>query len=122
MSSISKSLLLFVLNWADAQLTIIWIRMNVATEGNALMAFLLDLGEGPFLGFKLVVGAFAAYILYRFANRTIAQRGMKIVLGLYIALMGIHTITGLSALGWSGPETAIAYVGDLPRIFFAFFS
>ena len=122
MSSISKSLLLFALNWADAQLTIIWIRMNVASEGNALMAFLLEFGEGPFLGFKLVVGAFAAYILYRFANRTIARRGMKLVLGLYIALMAIHTITGLSALGWSGPETAIAYVGDLPGIFLAFFS
>ena len=121
MSTISKSLLLFALNWADAQLTILWIRMEVATEGNALMAFLLEFGEAPFLGFKLMVGAFAAYVLYRFANHSIAKRGMKIALGLYVALMAIHTATGLSALGWSGPETAVGYIGELPRVVLAFF-
>lgn len=122
MSTISKSLLLFALNWADAQLTILWIRMDVATEGNALMAFLLEFGEAPFMGFKLLVGAFAAYVLYRFANRSIAKRGMKIVLSLYVALMAIHTATGLSALGWHGPETAVAYIGQLQHVVFAFLS
>ena len=42
MGALSKSLLLFSLNWLDAQLTLIWVRLNVATEGNALMARLLE--------------------------------------------------------------------------------
>ena len=32
MSVFSKSLLLFLLNWLDAQLTILWVRGGVATE------------------------------------------------------------------------------------------
>ena len=42
MGPLSKSLLLFTLNWLDGQLTLLWIRMNVATEGNAIMAGLLE--------------------------------------------------------------------------------
>lgn len=121
-SSLSKSLLLFALNWVDAHLTIIWIRMNVATEGNVLMARLLDLGEAPFLSVKLTVGAFSAYILYRFAHLPIAKRGMKLVLGLYFALLAVHTATGLSALGWKTPERVLAYVATLPSSFFGLLS
>ena len=60
MGALSKSLLLFSLNWLDAQLTLIWVRLNVATEGNALMARLLEHGELSFLSIKLVIGAAAA--------------------------------------------------------------
>ena len=42
--TLSKSLLLFTMNWLDAQLTLVWIRLNVATEGNALMARVLQHG------------------------------------------------------------------------------
>src|SRR3712207_7389179 len=55
-SAFSKSLLLFLLNWLDAQLTILWVRGGHATEGNGLMAYLLDLGNAPFLCTKLLVG------------------------------------------------------------------
>jgi len=112
---LSKSLLLFTLNWLDAQLTLVWIRMNVATEGNGLMARILEFGEVPFIGVKLVIGAFAAYILYRCAHLRIARHGMTLVLTVYFALMLIHVATGCSALGWHGPETLVAYVGHLPR-------
>ena len=74
------------MNWLDAQLTILWLRLNVATEGNAFMAALLNHGETSFLSFKLLIGALAAYVLYRFAEIPIARRGMKVVLGVYIAL------------------------------------
>ena len=48
MHTLYKSLLLFAMNWLDAQLTILWVRLNVASEGNALMASLLNVGEAPF--------------------------------------------------------------------------
>ena len=68
MGALTKALLLFALNWLDAQLTILWVRMNVATEGNALMAALLDHSETSFLSVKLAIGALAGYTLYRFAE------------------------------------------------------
>jgi hypothetical protein len=120
--ALSKSLLLFAMNWLDGQLTILWIRLNVANEGNGIMARLLNHGEAPFLSVKLAVGAFAAYVLYRCAHMPIARRGMKVVLVMYLALMLVHVATGFSALGWHAPETVLAYFGSLPRAFLAFFS
>ena len=121
MSAFAKSLLLFSLNWLDAQLTLIWIRSNVATEGNGLMARLLELGDAPFILVKLAVGAFAAYILYRCSRYKLAQRGMTVVLGLYLGLMVVHAATGASALGWDVSEKFIAYLGNLPNSVLALF-
>ena len=119
MGTLYKSLLLFAMNWLDAQLTILWVRLDVATEGNGLMARILSLGEAPFLGVKLAVGAFAAYVLYRCAHLPLARRGLRLVLGVYVALMMIHVATGFSALGWQAPGTVIAYFGSLPAAFLA---
>lgn len=104
MSTLSKSTLLFLLNWLDAQLTVLWVRGGVATEGNGLMAYLLDLGNAPFLSTKLAVGALVAYTLYRFSHLVLARRGLHFVLALYLALMGVHAATGAAALGWQPPE------------------
>jgi hypothetical protein len=112
--TLSKSLLLFGLNWLDAQLTLLWVNLNVATEGNALMARVLAHGEMSFLGFKLAIGAFAAYILYRCSHLPLARRGLTATLAVYIGLMVIHAATGCFALGWQGPVQVLAYVGSLP--------
>ena len=122
MSALSKSLLLFTLNWLDAQLTLVWIRLDVATEGNGLMARVLTLGEVPFIGVKLLIGAFAAYILYRCARLPIARYGMTLVLIIYFALMGIHAATGCVALGWNGPVTFVAFLGQVPKAVAGLFS
>jgi hypothetical protein len=122
MSALSQSLLLFVLNAVDAQLTLFWVRANLATEGNGLMARLLELGDGPFLGLKLLIGAFAAYVLYRCSYKPLARHGLKAVLGLYFALMFVHAATGLSALGWHGPEALVAFLSNLPHVALALFS
>ena len=103
MSALAKSLFLFALNWIDAQLTLLWVRSNIASEGNGLMNQLIQLGDTPFLLVKLAIGAFAAYVLYRCAHLTIARRGMQLVLGIYFGLMFVHAATGMSALGWSQP-------------------
>lgn len=122
MPVLSKALLLFVMNWLDAQLTILWVRLNIATEGNGLMASLLNQGEAPFLFVKLAIGALTGYTLYRFAEIPIARRGMKLVLGIYIALMVVHLATGFSAFGWHAPATVFAYFISLPGAFLASFS
>ena len=110
MSAFAKSLLLFLLNWLDAQLTILWVRAGVATEGNGLMAYLLDLGNAPFLLTKLAVGGLVAYTLYRFSDVALARRGLGLALGLYLALMLVHAATGASALGWRPPDALIAFI------------
>ena len=110
MSAFSKSLLLFFLNWLDAQLTILWVRGGVATEGNGLMAFLLNHGNAPFLAAKIAVGALVAYTLYRFSHVALARRGLHFVLCLYLMLMFVHAVTGASALGWQPPDALIAFL------------
>ena len=114
MSALTKCLLLFLLNWLDAQLTIVWVRNGLATEGNGLMAYLLDAGNAPFLATKIVVGAGVAFVLYRWSHIALASRGLKLVLGLYCALMFVHAATGISALGHPQTDAAIAYVISLP--------
>jgi hypothetical protein len=120
--ALSKAILLFALNWLDAQLTILWVRLNVATEGNAFMAHLLSHSEGSFLSVKLLIGGLAAYTLYRFAEIRVARRGMKLVLGIYLFLMFVHVATGFSALGWHAPVTVLTYFASLPKTFFALFA
>ncbi|HEX8072607.1 MAG TPA: DUF5658 family protein [Pyrinomonadaceae bacterium] len=105
----TKCLLLFLLNWLDAQLTIIWVRAELATEGNGLMSRLLEAGNVPFLATKLLVGASVAYVLYRFAHLPLARHGLTFVLGLYVCLMFVHAATGLSAAGAPVPD-ALAYI------------
>jgi hypothetical protein len=117
-----KALLLFAMNWLDAQLTILWLRLNIATEGNGIMASLLNHGEASFLSVKLVIGGLSAYILYRFAEIPVARRGMKVVLGIYLALMVVHAVTGFSALGWQAPATVLSYFVSIPEAFVASFS
>lgn len=116
MGTLSKALLLFAMNWLDAQLTILWVRLNVATEGNGLMATLLNRSEASFLSVKLLIGGLSAYVLYRFAEVPIARRGMKVVLGIYLGLMVVHTVTGFSALGWEAPVTVLSYFAALPGV------
>ncbi|HWS98820.1 MAG TPA: DUF5658 family protein [Pyrinomonadaceae bacterium] len=122
MSVLAKSILLFCLNWLDAQLTVFWVRGGVATEGNGLMARLLELGDAPFILVKLAVGGLAAYTLYRCSRYKLARRGLSLVLGLYLALMLVHAATGMTALGWEAPEKIVAFVCNLPNNLLALFS
>ncbi|MDQ3820074.1 MAG: DUF5658 family protein [Acidobacteriota bacterium] len=122
MSVLAKCILLFFLNLMDANLTLLWVRAGAATEGNGLMARLIDMGAGPFLVVKVLVGAFSAYVLYRFSRYKVARGGLTLVLGLYLTLMVVHAATGLSALGWQEPEKFIAYLSNLPNNLIALFN
>ncbi len=92
--------LLFTLNFFDAVLTLYWVRNGFASEGNELMARLLDIGDLPFLAVKIAVGAAAAVVLWRWKNLRLARYGLALALCLYVGLMGIHFVTGLSAFGF----------------------
>lgn len=96
----TQTLLLFALNLLDAVLTIHWVRNGFATEGNQLMATLLDIGNFPFLAVKIAVGAVASVVLWRWGNFKIAKYGLAVTLVLYIGLMGVHAFTGLAAYGF----------------------
>ena len=100
MQLFAPAFLLFALNLLDALLTIVWVRSGVATESNQLMASLLDIGNGPFLGVKVAIGAVAAIVLFKWGNRPVARYGLAVALAVYIGLMGIHLFTGLSAFGY----------------------
>ncbi len=115
MSALTKSLALFALNWIDAQLTLLWVRNGIASEGNGLMDWLLKIGDGPFLIAKLAVGAFAAYVFYRCAHLPLARRGLQIALGVYCILMIAHVATGISALGWHTPLAVVTYLTNVPH-------
>src|SRR5712692_2042380 len=122
MGALGKSVVLFVLNWPDGQLTLLWVHSHIATEGNGVMSELLKVGDGPFMLVKLAVGAFAAYTLYRCSHLPLARRGMQLVLTIYVALMLAHAATGMSALGWSEPLAMITYVTNAPYALLTLFS
>jgi hypothetical protein len=94
------TILLFALNFFDAILTIYWVRNGFASEGNQLMAGLLDMGNAPFLLVKVAVGAIAAIVLWRWRDLRIARYGLTLALIVYVGLMGVHFVTGLSAFGY----------------------
>jgi len=116
-----QALLLFSLNFLDAVMTIYWVHNGFASEGNQLMASLLDAGYIPFLAVKLAVGAAAATVLWHWSNLRLAKFGLTFALIAYIGLMGVHFLTGLSAFGFIS-ETAINNFSDWSNTLFAFLS
>ena len=100
MQFLIQAFLLFALNFLDAVLTIYWVRNGFASEGNQLMAGLLDAGDAPFLAVKVAVGAVAAIVFWRWRNLRLAKYGLTLALCIYVVLMGVHLFTGLSAFGF----------------------
>ena len=120
MQLLAPTFLLFALNLLDALLTVVWVRTGVATEGNQLMASLLDVGDGTFLTAKIAIGAVTAIVLFRWGNRPLAKYGLAIALAVYIGLMGIHLLTGLSAIGYVS-NTAVDRIVAIPAQFVGLF-
>ncbi len=115
-----QTILLFSLNFLDAVFTIYWVRHGLATEGNQLMAGLLDLGNVPFLAVKTMIGGIAAFVLWRWGNLRLAQIGLSVALAIYIGLMGVHLFTGLSACGLIS-ESFLRDVSDFSGDYLALF-
>ena len=86
------------------------------------MTSILSHGPLPFLTFKLLIGGFAAYTLYRCSHLSLAKHGLTVVLVIYLALMVIHAATGCAALGWQGPLLFIGFLAHLPLVIASLFS
>lgn len=110
---------LFMLNLFDAFLTIYWVRNGYASEGNIIMAGLLDMGNTPFLAVKLGMGAIAAAVLLRWKNLRIAQYGLGLALIIYTGVMAVHFLTGLSAFGYLSEATINNYAEWTNKFFAA---
>lgn len=119
MQMLRPTFLLFTLNFFDAVLTIYWVRNGFASEGNQLMARLLDIGDLPFLAVKAAVGAVAAFVLWRWENLRLARYGLALALSVYTGLMGVHFLTGLSAFGFIS-DNALRDFSALASNLFAF--
>ena len=115
-----QAFFLFTLNFFDAVMTIYWVHYGFASEGNQLMAGLLEIGYMPFLTVKLLVGAVAAGVLWRWRNLPLAKYGLTFVLAIYISLMGVHFVTGLSAFGFIS-DALLNDFTHFSHAFFAFF-
>jgi hypothetical protein len=114
------TILLFALNFIDAVLTIYWVRNGFASEGNQIMAYFLDMGNAPFLAVKIAVGAAAALVLWHWRYLRIAKLGLSLALAVYVGLMGIHFVTGLSAFGYLS-DAFLADLSRWSRVVLAFF-
>jgi hypothetical protein len=119
MHLLNQIVLLFGLNLLDALLTIFWVRSGVATEGNQLMAELLNVGNFPFLVVKVAMGAVTAVVLFRYANSRLAKYGLTVSLAIYFGLMAVHLFTGLNAFGLMS-ENDLHYLAELPVRLLAF--
>jgi Domain of unknown function (DUF5658) len=118
MALLNQIALLFGLNLLDALLTVLWVRNGVATEGNQLMAELLNIGNFPFLAVKIAIGAVTATVLVRYSDKPMARYGLTASLGVYLGLMFIHAFTGLSAFGYVS-NNFLQRLGDIPAHIFA---
>ena len=92
--------ILFALNIIDAIVTIIWIRSGVATEGNYLMASVLDFGEVPFFAVKLGIGIVTCGVLLYGSEYRLARVGSRIALTAYSFAIVSHILTGFAASGY----------------------
>jgi hypothetical protein len=87
-----------ILNIGDAVLTSWWVATGWATEANPLMNRVLELGIGPFLFTKALVGMFAVVILKAHQNRLISKIGLAAILIAYLGVLGVHLSHGAHRL------------------------
>lgn len=103
-----------ILNIGDAVLTSWWIATGWATEANPLMNRVLELGIGPFLFTKAMVGMIAVMILKTHRAHLLSRVGIVAILLAYVAVMGHHISHGAQRLS---EGTMIASIDDIEADF-----
>ena len=99
-----------ILNIGDAVLTSWWVATGWATEANPLMNRVLELGIGPFLFTKAVIGMTAVMILKAHRKHLLSRIGLVAILLAYVMVMGHHLAHGAQRLRQG---TMIASVDDV---------
>jgi len=115
-----QAFLLFTLNFLDAVLTLFWVDNGYASEGNQLMASILDFGYIPFLLVKIGIGAIAAIVISHWGNLPVAKYGLSFALTVYVGVMGVHFLTGLSAFGLLSDAQVYEFAAWSQKVFVSF--
>lgn len=93
-------LAIFLLNVADAFMTMLWLHRG-GREANPIMEFFLDIGPAAFLAQKCVVVGFWLILLLVHKNFRFAKIGLYASLAVYSLLLIVHF--GIIALGIEPP-------------------
>jgi hypothetical protein len=104
-------LAIFLLNVADAFMTMRWLHRG-GHEANPVMEFFLDVGPAAFLAQKCLVVGFWLILLLVHKNFRFAKIGLYASLAVYSLLLIVHF--GIVALGIEPPRRDAAY-GDEPH-------
>ncbi len=86
---------LFALNAVDALMTLLAVRLGVATEANPIMAAALEVGEPMFLASKMIIVGLGCLVLWLARRRRIAQIGACVCVAAYSAIALVHVWTGV---------------------------
>ena len=78
---------ILLLSYVDAYLTLVLVKTNIIVEVNPSMAFHLEQGVMPFILNKFFLTAGSLIILCLFQNNSIAKKGLKFILTVYIAII-----------------------------------
>lgn len=83
---------ILLLSLTDLILTILWIEIGIAIEGNPLMAVLIDHGGYPlFAAVKLALVGAGVWVMDRFWHKDLAEWGAWISMIIYAGICGYHT-------------------------------
>jgi hypothetical protein len=83
-------ILIFLMNIIDLCFTLYWINIEVATEANPLLNFLLTLGLGYFISFKILISSIGLIILNKYKYLALAKQGIYLTFGYYLVLIIYH--------------------------------
>ena len=79
-----------VLNGLDAILTMIWVYLGLAKEGNPLMEILVTDAPVAFVLAKVTLVSLGLLLLWRYRNRPLAVLGLFVAFGAYYGIALIH--------------------------------
>ena len=101
-----KSLLVFIFiaNFLDASLTMIWLEHHIAHEANPLMARLYNYSPTAFVLFKNIIVLLAIAGLYRMANRMLARVLIIPVAVIYFYVLALHAAGAAGFLIKQNPQ------------------
>jgi len=102
-------LAIFLLNVADAFMTMRWLHRG-GHEANPVMEFFLDVGPTAFLAQKCLVVGFWLILLLVHKNFRFAKLGLYAALGVYSVLFLVHF--AIVAFGVEPPRRDAAYGGE----------
>jgi hypothetical protein len=89
---------LFVLNFLDAILTLVWIQVGFATEANPIMDAVMKIHPGLFLLAKVALVSACLGILWAHRSRALARFCSVFGFSVYSMVIVYHVVGGIATL------------------------